>query len=273
MKKILLFILGLSFFLNFWFLKPEEAYALAWTQKKDHINVTTTYYYQEGSDYYDNNSNLKSSPNKFVKNSINTYVEYGITDKVTAILDVPYDIVKDGGQTSKGIGDIKLGIIKNLKTDSSSSLSFYGFGIIPTGYSIDTSNAGIGRGYDRLGAEFGLAYGKSFSKGYVESAVGYRFYTGFPSDQIRAYTQGEYDINKNIGLYGMIDAQLGVYNGRSIYSYNNNLIPQGYRLVQAYLGIVLKTDFANFNFGYNKTLWGQNTGDLKGFYFGFNRNF
>jgi len=264
--------LQISIFLAVFFLDTFQIYARAWTQKKYHVNISISYYYQEGSDYYDNSSKLKSSPNKFVKNAVDTYVEYGATDTVTITFQVPYDIVKDGNQTSRGIGNVDFGFIKNISKTASSSLSFYGFGIFPTGYSIDTSNIGIGRGYDRIGAEAGLAYGKSFSRGYVESSLGYRFYSGFPSDQIRAYTQGEYDINKYFGLYGMLDAQIGLYNGRSLY-YNGNIIPQGYRLVQTYLGVVLKPSFANFNIGYNKTLWGQDTGNLQGFYFGFNRSF
>jgi hypothetical protein len=269
MRRFLFF----GVFLTFCFFNTTQAYARAWTQKEGHVNTSISYYYQEGSDYYDSSSKLKSSPNKFIKNAVYTYMEYGVTDTLTLTFQVPYDIVKVGNQTSRGIGDIEFGIIKNITKSTSSSFSFYGFGIVPTGYSIDASNIGIGRGYDRIGAEAGLAYGKSFLKGYIESSLGYRFYSGFPSDQIRAYTQGEYDINKYFGLYGMLDAQWGLYNGRSLYYYNGNVVPQGYRLVQTYLGIVLKSSFANFNIGYNKTLWGQNTGDLQGFYFGFSKSF
>ena len=137
--------------------------------------------------------------------------------------------------------------------------------LVPTGYSIKDD---LRLGYGRLGMEGGISYGLSGSWGFADVGAGYRHYFGYPSDQARGYMTGGLNLYKNLQLYGLLDAQIGLGNGKKKQVGQNIFLETDYKLVQIYVGPRLMLGKTSLLLGYQKVIWGRNTGDGSGFFLG-----
>ena len=98
--------------------------------------------------------------------------------------------------------------------------------------------------------------------------AGYRHYFGYPSDQARGYMTGGLNLYKNLQLYGLLDAQIGLGNGKKKQVGQNIFLETDYKLVQIYVGPRLMLGKTSLLLGYQKVIWGRNTGDGSGFFLG-----
>lgn len=254
MKKFLLIII---FFAIFYPIK--QIYAGAFGRKKGEVLIILTPSFYEADNFFDKNGNKKPIGCSFKKEEIQFYAEYGISSKDTVTFKVPYQWLSCGDAKTSGFSDIEAGIIRKLVKNNSYVLSAYGNIILPTGYSIDDN---LRLGYGRIALEGGILYGKSFEKGFIDTGIGYRYYFGYPSDQIRDYLTGGYNITKNFQLLGGIDAQIGLGNGKEKNLGNNITLEPDYKLIQIYIGPVISlNNNISVNFGLQKTIFGINTGD------------
>ncbi|ADC90118.1 hypothetical protein Thal_1489 [Thermocrinis albus DSM 14484] len=259
MKKFLLIII---FFAIFYPIK--RIYAGAFGREEGELFISLTPRFYKADKFFDKNGNRKPIGCSFKKEEIELYAEYGISSKDTLIFKVPYQWLSCGDAKTSGFSDIEAGIIRKLVKNNSYVLSAYGVAILPTGYSIHDNPR---LGYGRIGLEGGILYGRGFGKGFIDTGIGYRYYFGYPSDQIRGYLMGGYSITKNFQLLGIIDAQIGLGNGkRKNLGYNITLEPD-YKLIQIYIGPrILLNNNISINFGLHKVIFGRNTGDGAGAY-------
>ncbi len=252
----------LTFFV-FLFLFPLAAHSSPWGREKGECFVAPQVYYYTATRYWDRNGDKKSLSDTFRKWEIATYLEYGLNGKDTLTLRVPYQYIESGSSSTSGFSDIEVGVIRKFREKGSSVISGRFLTIIPTGYSI---NKELRLGYGRFGLEGDLLAGKGGKSYFLEGGVGYRYYFGYPSDQIRSYGR--------VGLKGerwllmdTLEVHWGLNNGERKTVGKNITLEPYYRLIQNDINFVYKiTDGLALSVGFIKALWGRNTGDGKSFY-------
>lgn len=258
MRKLIWFFIPVSSILSY-------AFGSAWVREEGEFFVAPFFYYYSADKFYDKDGEKRPIGCTFRKEEVQLYGEYGLNKTTTATFKVPYTRLSCGNRDTSGIGDLEIGIVRNLKRDKNSSLSLYGTLLVPTGYSI---NKDPRLGYGRLGIEGGLSYGLSGNWGFADMGAGYRHYFGYPSDQIRASITGGLNLYKNIQLYGLLDAQIGLGNGKRKQVGQNIFLEPDYKLVQVYVGPRLMLGKTSLLLGYQKVILGRNTGDGSGFFLG-----
>lgn len=255
------------FLLQFLFLlllgNSSIGFTSAWVREEKEFFLSFTTYFQSANKYFDEKGSLRSLKCKFQKSEFQVYGEYGLDKKHTITFKLPYDILKCGSDRTTDIGDLELGIIRNLRRGESNSLSAYGNLLIPTGYSINQSPR---IGYGRFAFETGVLYGLSGKWGYFDSGIGFRYYLGYPSSQLRSYVGGGVNITRNIQLLTFVDVIIGLGDGKRKVLGENIFLEPDYKLVQ--LNIASKISYGKISLvpGYQRVLYGKNTGVAHGFF-------
>ncbi|HEK25682.1 hypothetical protein [Hydrogenobaculum sp.] len=249
---------------------PFITLASSWVQPKGGIFLSPSYNYYSANEYYDNNGNKKPMGCTFKESEYQLYGEYGLTNKTTVTFKIPYDYLSCGGNSTSGFGDFETGFIRQIKKGVDYSFSYYGTAIIPTGYSIDKN---LRLGYGRFGLEGGGLFGFSGKFGFVDSGIGYRYYFGYPSSQVRSYATAGLNIYKHIQLISTLNLQLGLGNGKQKQVGQNILLEPNYKLAQIYVGPRIVFGNVSFVATYQYVFWGENTGVGKGLNFSLWWNF
>jgi len=124
--------------------------------------------------------------------------------------------------------------------------------------------------YGRFGGELGLYYSTcvdlSSHPVYFDATLGYRAYSGYPSDQIRnTFIVGSY-LLPGFYLEGRTDLHFGVFNGKSHMHHPLVFFNANYRLLKAQIRGVLNI-YSGFyvSLGCFGHVWGQNVGTGGGF--------
>ena len=180
----------------------------AWTQAKGHMyNQLTLSYYTSDEKYStldeDNNivSNHKIDNAKFESTNVTYYGAYGITDKITASLTVPYKIIEaedvklhTDSDGPSGVGDIDFGIRYNVSQNifAGTLMSVDAKVKIPAAYDCDNPMAYQNLGDCQYDAQLSVVFGRGFGWGYAIADLGYKYRfedTEFgqfkPSDQVK----------------------------------------------------------------------------------------
>lgn len=128
--------------------------------------------------------------------------------------------------------------------------------------------------YGRFGAELDLIYSGVYSLCgrdlYYLCGLGYRFYSGFPSDQLRAQVDILYNLRSNWYIWCKGDLQYGVFNGKRREHFNQILYNANYRLLKLEARLVgYLSDWFYVDAGYFEFVWGENVGTGGGFIGGF----
>jgi len=267
-RIVLGWLLPMVFFLNL----STAVYAGAWGQKKGKIFLSLQTYYYESSKYYNKSGNLKHRGGTFSKWEFNPYMEWGLTDQDTLILNLFYDWLSDDAtgttQKTQGWADTEIGWQHRLYTKKNQVLSIRGLLICPMGYSLDDDPR---LGYGRWGTEIGLIYGRSFEisqhYGFIDMELGYRWYSGYPSSQLRPRLAAGWDLTKRLQLMGEGKLEYGLNDG-SERELGRNLIAQpNYRLLKLSLGMNYKlTDTCSILLAIYRHAWGEETGGGGGAY-------
>lgn len=243
---------------------PPSASSSPWGRKKGEFFAAPQIYYYTADHYWDKEGDRKSIGCTFKKLETAIYAEWGLSQELTLTLRVPYQHLECGEKHTDGISDIEAGLIKRLKQSSRGVLSLQATAIIPTGYSISRE---LRLGYNRFGLEGMLLGGYGFNRAFAEAGIGYRYYQGYPSDQIRGYARIGLKPDRKIIIMNTIDIQYGVNNGERKKVGKNITLEPYYRLIQNDFSLVFRiTPRISVNLGVIKALWGRNTGDGINFY-------
>ncbi|WP_340694299.1 hypothetical protein [Hydrogenobacter thermophilus] len=252
------------------FFVPVISFSSAWVREEGEFFLSPVFNYYRAKDYYDKNGNKKPIGCTFEKKELQVYGEYGLTTKATLTFKLPYDWLKCGASENSGFSDVEIGLIRQVKKGQGYSLSFYANTLIPTGYSI-RDNPRLG--YGRFGLEGGLLMGFSKKAGFVDSGLGYRYYFGYPSSQIRAYATAGVNLLRNLQIITTLDLQIGLGDGERKSVGQNILLEPDYKLAQVYVGPRFILGNLSFVATYQHVFWGRNTGVGRGFNLGLWWNF
>ena len=248
------------------FVSPPMLSAGAWGQNKGDFFLSLQPYFYGTDEYYDEQGNRHDRGGTFSKYELNPYMEYGLTEKDTVILNIFYDWLSDDAsgskKTNQGFADQEIAWQHRLFKNKTGVLAVQGLLILPTGYDIEDNPR---LGYDRFGAEAGLLYGRIYKLfdryGFLDLHLGFRDYFGYPSSQIRTTLTAGYDIFSNWQILAEGELQYGLDNGTNKALGPNLLVQPNYRLLKLTLGACYRIN-ANYSLvaaGYRHA-WGENTG-------------
>ncbi len=199
-KKILSGIL----FLTIVVFLGSSVYAGAWVQKKNKyfMRVYTSYLFaNEEFNYRGDELELYEEhlgyTNGYFRNiSLIIYTEYGLTDALTLIAELPFTSMttkrtiasyygRDEIATTSGFADLRLSGKLGIFEDPL-ALSLQGGIMIPMGYSAEPGNNGPRLGSGKVNLEGHLLLGTSFYPlpMYFTGSIGYRHRNGFLHDEM-----------------------------------------------------------------------------------------
>lgn len=221
--------------------------------------VSTSFARFETEHFYGKHGQIKKSYNHFIRDQINVAIEYGISSKNSIALWSAFDLIHDhlNGNAYR-LEDAELRFKQALFLKENSILAAEAIAIIPyeNRYYPEVR-------YGRIGAEGALLYAQTFFPNGVKTTLdvrmGYRWYSGFPSDQIRSAITVWSDLSCRWQLLAQMSVEYGIFNGkepfnRSFFFYNAN-----YRVCKGRLeAIYYITEKLALSAGYMRHFYGQN---------------
>jgi hypothetical protein len=199
-----------------------------WTRKKNTYFLKTSFNLFTSSDYYTpDGEKLKTT--QFNQQSLNFYGEYGISDKLTVIVNLP--VLKlnsfDNTETASGIGDLKIELKyallrKNIPLTLAVAPEF------PIGSknnyaqnklsAIDQINLPTGDGEFNVWSTLAASHSFHPLPIYVSLSTAYNFRTQYEEftfrDQVKFNVEAGYKFLDKIWLNGTLSAQTSVGNSR-----------------------------------------------------------
>jgi len=204
--------------------------------------------------------------------TVNYYGEFGLTDKLTFITQIPLrqsenDTVTGSTETT-GIGDVDIGLRYNL-INSSWVLSTQVLYKAPFLYDED-EDLPLGNGQSDV--ELRLQLGRSlYPYGYVGLEAGYRFRAEDPSDEFRYLVEYGFDLTSKIYLRSKVDVILAVDSTDvELQADGNPNFPNAFDLGRLELSAGYKfNDRSGVEFTYTESLFGENILDGDTYQLGF----
>ncbi|MDC6363813.1 MULTISPECIES: hypothetical protein [Flavobacteriaceae] len=91
---------------------PQTQAQSGWTRKAKSFYVQSSVSHYSSKDYYTTEGNLSDSGSRFNSSALFLYGEYGITDRITAIVDFPVIMLNSfsSTETVAGVGSVKVGL-------------------------------------------------------------------------------------------------------------------------------------------------------------------
>ena len=245
------------------------AHAGAWTLKEGTNYSKVALNYFEATDTFGQSA---EGFEEFTDFTINYYGEFGLTDKLTLITQVPLrqsenDTI-DGSTQSTGIGDVDIGLRYNLLNDSwvvSTQLLYKA----PFLYD-ENDDLPLGNGQSDL--ELRLQLGRSLHPyGYLGLEAGYRYRAEDPSDEWRFLAEYGFDLTEKFYLRTKVDVILATQDTDVVVQNDGNpLFPSAFDLGRLELSAGYK--FANntgVEFTFTESLFGENILDGDTYQLGF----
>ncbi len=161
---------------------------------------------------------------KITDNTFQLYGEYGLSDKITIIINAPFKNIKTGDLTNKtgfdplitsaetinAFGNIELGVKHN----------FYHKKCLLTGqlnieFNTNTYDdpSGIRTGYDAFTFTPLINFGRGYKKSYLQAFTGFNIRTNNYSSNFRIGGEGGYKIIDKIWLIAFLDFVISLNNG------------------------------------------------------------
>lgn len=194
--------------------------------------------------------------NYFRRQAYSAYAEYAIRCQDSIIFDGGYDVIREtmNGPTL-GLEDFELGWKHMIYSTDTAALTTQLIALIPCGQKRSSLR------YGQPGFEADLLYSDQFCYGWYDLGLGYRYYHGFPSDQIVADAALGLDITTCWQVIGALQLEYGLFNGRSSKNFNNIVFNPNYRLLNGQIECDFRLmEHITLVLGGFKHLWGINVG-------------
>jgi hypothetical protein len=252
----------------FWLLLILPGFLIARTCPLDpwEADLEITYKSYQTSHFWNKTGSRKSAHNEFDKKEIEIYGEFGLTSCDTLTLKESWGRAEErmNGRTF-GFSDMELGWRRFLWTNGSHVIASRALAIIPIQNNFEPAIR-----YGQYGGEVDILWGYCC----YDFLLGYRFYEGFPSDQIRACAQMHWELCSWITFKGEAKLEYGVFNGQNRPDASLFLYQPNYRLFKVKAEAEIKLcRCVSTNVGWFQHVWGENVGTGGGFYGGIDIHF
>lgn len=124
--------------------------------------------------------------------------------------------------------------------------------------------------YGEWGVQASVLYSKYFSRGWIDTLLGYRYYNGNPSDQIRAMGALGVNIYEWLQFIGTAELEYSLDSHESRFDRHVIALNPNYRLLRLKGEIVVAPfcDYIALTLGVYRHVWGRWVGEGGGFYVG-----
>jgi hypothetical protein len=246
----------------------DSAHAGAWTLPQSSGQVILTNLYYRASEEFTRGGHRQSFSNdgEFTKYEFNPYIEYGLRDDLTLVLNLFARRVAFSndfsGEVNFGLADPEIGLRYRLSPPSAQTVwSVQGAIKLPVAFPHDTPPLGN----EQTDVEGRLLVGRGFSIGprwaYWDLEVAYRFRDEAPADEIKLDATLGVSLTERWLVIGQFFGTRGLRNGSPVRIRNNPTIDINYDLYKAQLSIVYQlTQNVRLQGGYLRDLAGRNTG-------------
>lgn len=205
----------------------------------------------------------KELPNKVSDNTIQFYGEYGLTDKTTLLVNLPFKMTTlntaiSGSVNNNSLGNIQIGVKHNF---SNNKWLLTGQLNIEANTSSYKANSGLRTGYDAWSFTPLFIAGRGFDRWYIQAFTGFDIRTNKYSSNYKLGGEVGYKTLDWLWIAGFLDGVASLNNG-DIALPSENLATGLYVNNQGYAGFGLKfIGEINNNFGANIALGGAFTGN------------
>lgn len=231
-----LFYILVTFFFSLEVICSQPYHQTAFIAPEGAIDLLFSYSTYSADHFRNKKGRRHPTYNHFSTQNYKVYSEYSFNDQNSFTLNGGYSFGKTSLNGNKfGFNDIELGWKHLIFGDEDSALTLKLIGIIPCmkHKSLIT--------YGQWGAQAGFIYSRFFSFynfcSWYDVDAAYRWYEGFPSDQIRAHVALGVDLGSHFAFFwsciGSCFLEYGVYNGKERYYKNHILLNPNYRLIKA----------------------------------------
>lgn len=209
--------------------------------------------------FYNKEGKQVDSYNTFHRIQTEVLLEFGATDKDNLTLYAVYDFIKDRlNGDSNELGDPEIRWKRSLVEWDCAIVSAEIIAIVPF---INKYEPEVR--YGRYGGEAALLGAQTFFPfGYkttLDGRIAYRFYSGFPSDQIRSDLSVWIDITRQWQFFAQSSVEFGLFNGKEPPNHSFFFYNAKYRVWKGIFGVSYSvTDRIAFNASYMRHFIGQN---------------
>jgi hypothetical protein len=228
-----------------------------------------TYFSYYKTDHFWNKQGKKLPTfNTFSRKSYRLDMEYDINCLNAVFLQGGYTMVDESlNGRSRGIEDLETSWQHLFYRKGCSAFSGKATLIIPIGPKKSCVR------YGQWGGELKILYSRLFNLlqrcCWYDLGLGYRIYSGFPSDQVRANLSIGCNLMPYVWLINTTRLDYGVFNGRAKANPNNICFNPNYRLLETQIeGLIQVYKYVLVTAGGYFHLWGENIGAGGGFYSG-----
>ncbi len=242
--------------------------AEAWTQEAGHGQfILTASFFDIGTCF---NQASKIQPldysGRFRKVELNPYLEYGLTSRVTVILNVRIPFLEYSNelnvQRSAGFGDIEIGLRRRFNSMESPTVFSGQLSVLFPAYSADV-NPPPGNHQVDVEARFIVGRGVTIAQRHAfwEFAVAYRYRSEQPADQFRSDATFGIDLTPRLMLLAQYFGITGLQNGEPFLVGDNPNLQSDFDLYKGQLSLVLRMPHkTRFQVGWLDAFAGRNTG-------------
>lgn len=206
--------------------------------------------------------------NDFTSHAVLLYGEYALNECNSFTFNGGYSMVNESLNGDMwAFEDAEIGWKHLLLGGETSALTGQLIVIVPAGHPRPSVR------YGQFGIQYSFLYSDTFDLydrcGWYDVDIGYRWYQGFPSDQVIANAAVGYDLTSRIQMILSGEFDCGIFNGDDDKHPNNIILNPNYRLLQAKLECVVRVfRQMSISVGGYRHLWGQNVGVGGGYFCG-----
>lgn len=234
-----------------------------------YVSLSTYYWYHETHNFWNKNGDKRSSYSNFERKEFDGFIDYGVTDWDTLRVRGQWvRIEEDLDGRRMGFEEFQVSWKHYLCCYMGHHVSARLMAIIPA----ETDYKPPLR-YGEYGGELSILASNNFTFcdrcGWYDLHLGYRAYSGFPSDQIRADVRAEYPLFWKINIAASGHLEYGLWNGRDKKNKSLIWLNSKYRLFKGRVEAnMCLCDCASVTVGYTRHLWGRDVGTGGGVYTG-----
>ncbi|MFH1153854.1 MAG: hypothetical protein V1793_08560 [Pseudomonadota bacterium] len=248
-------------------LAAGSCFAGAWTEDKGAVYHKLTVNSYEADEAFNDSENTVplADHGKFSDTNISYYLEYGISDRLTALGSVSLKQLESDTDIrvarTDGFSDLDLGLKYRLLSGDMGVVSVQGLVKVPELYDEDEA---VAMGNGQYDVEFRILYGRSLYPvvpGYFNIEAGYRFRADEPADELRYLVEFGMDITQAIYSRLKLDGILGMNNQDSATDVSDNpttTLNCDLGKLELALGFKLSNRW-NLELGYRNEIYGKNT--------------
>lgn len=220
-----------------------------------------TFEVYDTSHFWNEHGQTRKAYANFHRHEYLSYSEHGVTAKDTVGLQASFDrIEEDLNGNTYGLGDFEITWKHLAYSLCQHHIATQVTALIPVKTEFTPALS-----YGRYGAEFALFYYSDFNVyrciGWYDLKAGYRYYQGFPSDQIRSHIRVGFALGSYLQLLAGTFLEYGLFNGHSQMCENIFSLHPNYRLWKAeFQAAFCLSNRYYLSLGYVQHLWGENVG-------------